>query len=65
MRGRSGLFPEILVFPTRFLVSGLKFLSFDHFSPVTGINSTVLDGLVLHCLLYFNNLIVIIIYQFI
>ena len=46
MRGRVDLVPEISV-------SGLEILLYEHFSPVTGMNSGGPDGIVLHCLLYF------------
>ena len=50
MRGRPGSVPEISV-------SGLEILPYEHFIPVTGMNSGMNsggpDGIVLHCLLYF------------
>ena len=36
-------------------VSGLKILPYEHFSPVTGMNSGGPDGVVLHCLLCFPH----------
>ena len=38
MRGRAGLVPEISV-------SGLEILLYEHFSPVTGMNSGGQDGI--------------------
>ena len=59
MRGEAGSVPEISVFPTEILVSGLENLPYEHFIPVTevngGMNSGGSDGIVLHCLLYFPH----------
>lgn len=39
MRGRTGSVPQISVFPTGILVSVLKILPYEHFSPVTGMKA--------------------------
>ena len=38
-KGWAGLVPEASVFPTAISVSGLKLLSYEHFSPVTGMKA--------------------------
>ena len=50
-----GSVPEISVFPTEISVSGLEILPYEHFIPVTGMNSGSPDGIVSHCLLYFPH----------
>ena len=50
-----GSVPEISVFPTEISVSGLEILPYEHFIPVTGMNSGGPDGIVSHCLLYFPH----------
>ena len=47
-RGRAGSVPEILV-------SRREILPYEHFSPVSGMNSGGPDDIVLHCLLYFPH----------
>ena len=59
MRGRAGSVPKISLFLTEISVSGLEILPYEHFIPVTGMNGGMnsggLDGIVLHCLLYFPH----------
>ena len=43
------------VFPTEISVGGLEILPYEHFIPVTGMNSGGPDGIVSHCLLYFSH----------
>ena len=50
-----GSVPEISVFPTEISVSGLEILPYEHFIPVTEMNSGSPDGIVSHCLLYFPH----------
>lgn len=40
MKGRADSVPEVSVSPTGILVSRLEILPYEHFSPVTGMNSS-------------------------
>ena len=52
-RGRAGSAIESAVFATEISVSGPEILPYEHFSPVTKMNSGGPDGIILHYLLYF------------
>ena len=54
MRGRARSVPEISV-SGLISVNGLENLPYEHFIPVTGMNSGGPDGIVLHCLLSFPH----------
>ena len=59
MKGRAGSIPEISVFPTEISVSWFEVLPYKLFihprhQDESGMNSGGLDGIVLHCLLYFR-----------
>ena len=49
MRGWADSVPEASVFPTAISVSGLKLLSYEHFSPVTGMKARWNLGSRWHC----------------
>ena len=55
MRGWTGSVPEILVFPTEILISGLEILSYEHLSAVTGMNSSNEFCVVLLCSRHFHK----------
>ena len=63
MRGWTGSVPEILVLPTKILVSGLEIVILPHqhfiLHVVTGMNGGMNSGgpdsIILHCLLYFSR----------
>ena len=55
MRGQTGSVPEILVFPTEILVSGLEILPYEHLSAVTGMNSSNEFCVVLLCPRHFPH----------
>ena len=52
-RGRADSAIEFAVFATEISVSGPEILPYEHFSPVTKMNSGGPDGIILHYLLYF------------